>query len=433
MNLIGISINHRTAPIDLREAVHLSTDEITELTIILKEEIFTDGFILSTCNRTEIFGYPKKNFLNASEIIDQLLKFKPVKNIANSNFNKYFNCSAVKHLFMVASGIDSLIIGDSQILGQTKEAFQLSEDLSFTGTILKRLADTTIKVGRRAIKETNVSEGAVSVSYAAVQVVEKIFADLSTKSALVIGAGETGELAATHLFDKGVSRLAISNRTLSKANALASKLKADVVSFERLAENLHQFDIIFSATSADGFVIQQDVVKNAMRKRRGSPIVLMDIAVPRDIDPASRELENVFYNDIDSLNIIVSQNLKKREEEIPLVQNIIMDEMINFFSWFNTLDVVPAIKIVREFFEEMGSDELSKIKNKISEDDYLKVEDMTRRLIGRLLHNPIVKLRELAETGTNLQEAASHSLMIKTLFNLNGADKTKLNENSNED
>lgn len=428
MNLIGISINHRTADINLRETLHLSKDEITELIARLKHAYLSYGFILSTCNRTEIFGFTKDGGIDFQKLLDELLSYKKVGGLNSEHFDKFFSCAAVRHIFKVASGVDSQIIGDGQILGQAKESFQLSDDLNFSDSITRRIFDTAIKVGKRSIKETSIGEGAVTVSFAAVQVVEKIFSSLERKTALVIGAGETGELAATHLRDKGLEKLVISNRTLSRAEELAHKLKTEVLFFEDTADNLHQFDIIFSATSASNFIIRKEDIIKMMKRRKGLPVCIMDLALPRDIDPAVKELDNVFYNDIDSLNIIVNQNLLKRKAEVPKVESIIIEEMVNFFSWYNTLDVVPTIKAVREFFEFIGNDELEKIKNKVTQDDYSKIEDMTRRLLGRLLHNPTIKLKEIAETGKNPQNVAVNSYLLRNLFNLNGKQNNSREE-----
>lgn len=420
MNLIGISINHKTSPIEIRESVHLSRNEIVEFVPILKEA-FSDGVVISTCNRTEIFGLPISYTLSTNSIIENLLKYKPVAELKSEHFNKYFSCGAVKHLFNVASGIDSLVIGDSQILGQVKEAFEISEDMNFAGPVFHRLFETAIRVGKRTIKETGIGEGAVTISYAAVQVVEKIFAGLEKKSALVIGAGETGELAAMHLKDKGIGKIFISNRTTERAESLADKVNGEIIPFQSFKDHLHNFDIIISATSAENFIIAYKDIVNAMKKRKGAPIVLMDIAVPRDIDPEVRKVDNVFYHDMDSLKIIVDQNLQKRRSEIPHVEKIIMEEMIGFFGWYNTLEVVPTIKSLRNFFDQIRSDELDKIRNKVSEEDFLKVENMTRRMIGRLLHNPTINLRELAGNGNNIQKVAANSVILKELFNLDSA------------
>lgn len=417
MNFIGISLNHKTSPLEIREALHLNHDEIVNFVKKIKN-FLDEPVILSTCNRTEIFGFLNSNTLFNKPIINELISFKNLTNVKDEYFKTYFSCGAVKHLFSVSAGIDSMILGDSQILGQVKEAYEISYDLGLIGTISQRIYDAAIKVGKRAINETRIGEGAVTVSYAAVQVVEKIFSNLNKKSALVIGAGETGELAAIHLKDKGIKRIAISNRTLERAELLAEKVHGEIVPFQFLNEHLYDFDIIISATSSNNFIISFDDIKNATKKRKGSPLVLMDIAVPRDIDPKVREIDNVFYHDMDSLKVIVEQNLQKRKEQVPIIEKMILEEMINFFSWYNTLDIVPMIKAIRTFFEEIRNDELEKIKNKITEEDYVKIEDMTRRLIGRLLHNPTIKLREIAEKGMNVNEATSISLMLKQLFNL---------------
>lgn len=429
MNLIGISINHKTSPLELREAVHLTRDEIVEFIPTLRN-ILSDGVIISTCNRTEIFGFSHSHGLDTNPLIESLIAFKPNLGIKNEHFTKYFSCGAVKHIFSVAAGIDSLIIGDSQILGQVKEAFEISEDLDFSGTILRRVFDTATKVGKRAIKESTIGEGAVTVSYAAVQVVEKIFSSLDKKSALVIGAGETGELAAIHLRDKGVGKITISNRTIERAEKLAEKVHGEIIPFQFLNEQLNNYDIIISATSSDNFIVSLKDVQAAMKKRRGAPIVMMDIAVPRDIDPEVKKIDNVFYHDMDSLKIIVDQNMQKRKDQLPLVEKIIMEEMVGFFGWYNSLDVVPTIKTMRSFFEEIRKDELEKIKHKLSDEDFSKVEDMTRRMIGRLLHNPTIKLREYAETGSNIKEVTNNTVILKELFNLN-ENKNSVEEKKN--
>jgi len=289
---------------------------------------------------------------------------------------------------------------------------------------MHRVYETAMKVGKRVIKETSIGEGAVSVSYAGVQVIEKIFSPLERKNALIIGAGETGILAATHLRDKGIGKIAISNRTIEKAEKLAEKVQGEIIPFQHLKEHIHNYDIIISATSSPDLILTKNDIKEMMRKRKGETIVLMDIALPRDIDSEVRQIENVFYHDIDSLKVIVDQNVIKRRNEIPKALEIIMEEMHQFFGWVNTLEVVPVIKSIRDFFEEIRHDELEKLKNKVSEEDFSKFEDMTRRMMGRILHNPTIKLRELAESGTNIQDTLTHSIIVKDLFDL---DKKRKN------
>jgi len=423
MDILGISINHKTASIELRESLHLSVDEIKEFIPILKETVFLEGFILSTCNRTEIFGIPKRHNITYKDIQRCLLKFKHVDGLSSKHFLNYFSCSAVKHILEVASSINSLIVGDGQIHGQVKDAFYQSDELDFSKTIFHKLYEASVHVGKRSINETTIGQGAVTISFAAIKVLEKIFSSFESKNALVIGAGETGALAAVHLKEKGIGKLSIANRTLSKAKALAEKVNGGVIDFTSLKDSLENFDIIISATSSNKYIIEYDEIKLMMKKRKGTLACIMDIAVPRDIDPKVSELDGMFYNDIDSLNIIVNENVQKRENEIPLVNKIIMEEMTTFFKWSNTLDVVPTIKDFRDFFEEIRLDEIEKIKYKVHDYEFEKVDNMTKRIIGRILHHPTWNLKRLSETGTDYEEAKKHSDIIRELFNLNDRNK----------
>ena len=423
MNLLGISINHKTSSIELREALHLSKNEIIDLVPKLKEKLFSEGTIISTCNRTEIFGILKNEKYNYKDVQKILTEYKPISGISSDNFLNYFSCGAVRHLFKVASGIDSLILGDSQILGQVKESFELSNELDFSGTLMHRLYEVSMRVGKRSIHETMIGEGAVTVSFASVKVIEKIFSDFAAKSALIVGAGETGELAAIHLKDKGIGKLYITNRTKERAVKLAEKVNGEAISFDLYKDRLAEFDIIITATSSDTYILSYNDIKLMMRRRKGDICCIMDIAIPRDVDPKVKKLDGVFYNDIDSLNIIVDRNRKKRENEIPLINKIILEEMISFFSWYNTLNIVPTIKEFREFFEEIRNDEFNKIKNKLHPEEWEKVENMTKRLIGRVLHNPTTKLKQLSVKKDNFEESKKYSVVLRELFELNKKDK----------
>jgi len=425
MDIVGISINHKTAPIDLRETLHLSNDEVQEFIPILKENIFSEGFILSTCNRTEIFGIPKERKINYKDVQNSLLNLKHVDGLSPEHFQNYFSCGAVKHILEVSASINSQIVGDSQIHGQVKEAFNISENSGFSKTLMHKLYETAVRVGKRTITETRIGQGAVTISFAAIKVLEKIFSTFDRKSALVIGAGETGELAAIHLKDKGIGKLFITNRTRSKAENLAKKLKGNVIDFDSLKNSLEKFDIIISATSAENYILEYNDIKSMIKKRKGALTCIMDIAIPRDVDPKVAEMDGVFYNDIDSLNVIVSENLRKREKEIPIVNKIIMEEMTTFFKWYNSLDVVPTIKDFRDFFEEIRHDEIEKIKYKIHDYEFEKVDNMTKRFIGRILHYPTLNLKRLSETGIDYEAAKKYSEMIRELFNLNDSNKNK--------
>ncbi len=418
MNIIGISVNHNTCDLNLREAVYLNDDEKAELIYLLKDKYLKEGLVISTCNRTEIYGVTTLHNVTPKDLRDALLSVKPQIELREDNYLPFFLCSAVNHLLSVATGIDSLIIGDSQILGQVKDAFIFSEEHDFLKSVFHRLQLITLRTGKRAILETMIGRGAVSISYAAIKVIEKIYNDLETKTALIVGAGETGELAAIHLKDKNIKELAIANRTEERGKNLAEKVNGKYLHLHEFKNELHKYDIVISATSANDYILDYDDFSKAIKKRRGNPIVVMDIAIPRDINPKVKTIDEVFYQDIDSLKVIVENNLEKRKSEVPRVKEIITEEAVRFFSWFNTLSIIPTLKLFRDFFEEIRTDEMEKIRYKLNENQFEKVDKMTKRLIGRVLHNPTLHLRYLSENGNDYDKVAAYSQIIRELFKL---------------
>ena len=420
MQLLTVSINHKTAPVQLREALHLSDDEIREIINKAKSDFIKEGLLLSTCNRTEIYGIPVNSQITHHQLQNIIAENKNSISTSPENFQTFVSRDSLKHLFSVISGIDSLLIGDNQIFKQVKNAFAIAEEMQFAGFLMRRVFDSATRVGKRAISETAISEGAVTISYAAVQLIEKIFSNLSKKSALIIGTGETGEIAAKHLRDRGIGRLALTNRTFEKAEKLAADLNTAVFPFDTFKDHLHKFDIVISATSAEGMIISGGDVEAAMKKRNFASMVLMDIAVPRDIDPATKKIDYVFYNDIDSLNIIVEQNVTKRKDEIPKVEKIIDEELDSFFEWYNSLQSAPTIKNLRDHFDEIRAEEVEKNINKFSSEDREKLEIVTKRIINKILHHPTIELRKINDSGTGAEEAATKMGIIKSLF---GIDK----------
>ena len=425
MQLLTVSINHKTAPVQLREALHLSDDEVREIILKAKDNFIKEGLLLSTCNRTEIYGIPVNSQITHQQLQTVITESKNSTTTSPENFQTFISRESLKHLFSVISGIDSLLIGDNQIFKQVKNAFAIAEEMKFAGFLMRRVFDSAIRVGKRAISETAISEGAVTISYAAVQLIEKIFSNLSKKSALIIGTGETGEIAAKHLRDRGIGRLALTNRTFEKAEKLAADLKTAVFPFDTFKDHLHKFDIVISATSAEGMIISRSDVESAMKKRNFASMVLMDIAVPRDIDPATKKIDYVFYHDIDSLNIIVEQNVTKRKDEIPKVKKIIDEELDSFFEWYNSLQSAPTIKSLREHFDEIRAEEVEKNINKFSSEDREKLEIVTKRILNKILHHPTIELKKINESGTGAEEAATKMGIIKSLF---GIDKPEHKE-----
>jgi glutamyl-tRNA reductase len=429
MNIIAIAINHHTAPVELREALHLSDEEIRSSINEFKGKLLSEGLILSTCNRTEIYGVPIRKDITQKDIQDFLLNKKNADNIKENNFKLYSSKEALGHLFEVITGIDSMLIGDNQIYKQVKESFHISEEMHFSGFLMKRIFDHAVKAGKRAIHETEISEGAVTVSYAAVQLIEKIFSGLNKKSALIIGAGETGEIAAKHLREKNIGRLVITNRTIERAEKLATRLNAEILPYGIYKNSLHEFDIILSATTADSYILTKADLKGAMKKRNYNSMIVMDIAVPRDIEPTVKELEYVFYHDIDALSIIVEQNLQKRRGEIPKVKEIIREELNSFFSWYNSLEASPTIKVLRDKFEMIRAEEVEKNINRFSPEDREKLEVITKKIINKLLHNPTVELKKMMENGsTNPTDTAMKIHIIREIF---GIDKKQDPGNKN--
>ncbi len=424
MNLIALCINHHTAPVDIRESVFLQDDETRKFINNVKDKYLKEGLVLSTCNRTEIYGLPVDQKVTSQDIQNYLLEYKSRSGLNSEFFQHFISRNAIEHLFSVAAGIDSLLIGDNQIFKQVKTSFEVADEMHFTGFLMKRIFDAATRVGRRAITETSISEGAVTVSFAGVQLIEKIFSTLNKKSALVIGTGETGEIAAKHLRDRGIGRLALTNRTFEKAEKLANELNTAVFPFDSFKDHLHKFDIVISATSSEGLIITKADIENAMKKRNYGSMVLMDIAIPRDIDPATSKIDYVFYHDIDSLNIIVEQNLEKRKAEIPKVKAIINEEIDNFFNWYNSLEVAPTIKTLRDHFEFVRNEEVEKNINKFSEADREKLDILTKRIINKLLHHPTVELKKNSGNGTD-PEAAMRASIIRELF---GIDKKNTEE-----
>lgn len=422
MKLLSVSINHRTAPVELREAVYFTEAEIKSFIKEAKENLFKEGLVLSTCNRTEIYGVPQKEGITHFHIQDFLRQNKSVGGLKPEHFQNLSSQEAVKHLFNISTGIDSMLIGDNQILKQVKDSFQIASETHFAGFMMKRVFDAAIRAGKRAITETRISDGAVTVSYAAVQLIEKIFSNLNKKSALVIGAGETGEIAAKHLKVKNIGKLSITNRTAEKAITLAEKLNAEVLHFSDYINSLHKYDVLISATSSPEILLHKDVIEKTMQKRNYESMVLMDIAVPRDIDPETKKIDYVFYHDIDSLNIIVEQNLSRRKAEIPKVEKIVGEELASFFEWYNSLQAGPIIKSLRDLFEEIRAEEVEKNINRFSSDDKEKLEIVTKRIINKILHHPTTLLRKTGDNTLGADESASKIGIIRELFGIDKRD-----------
>ena len=429
MNLFSIGISHNTASVEVRERMWLSDAEIKEAIAKLKEKFFTECVLVSTCNRTELYGTAPGEEPDDATLRRFLIDFKNARGtVEESHFFRNVSEGAVNQLFKVASGIDSLVIGDIQILNQVKEAFNLAREMNATGPVMNRLMQASLHVGKRVRTETLICDGAVSVSYAAVELASKIFADLSRKSVLLIGAGETGELTLKHLVGKGIGQTKIANRTRENADALLGRLgvAGSVVDYENIVDALRSVDIVITSVNSPSYVVQPDDVYKVMKQRSNNPLFLIDIGVPRNINPAAKKIENVFLYDIDSLGAIVDKNLEKRKNEIPKVTAIIKEEMAEFSNWYNSLQVGPTIQDLRDSMESIRRQEVEKHINRFKAEDRELLELVTKRIVNKILHQPTTTLKQ-GTASNNGEEGDTLSRMntLRELFGLTRDAGTK--------
>lgn len=422
MNLVSIGINHRTAPLEVREKLWFSAEEMRSVLPAIRDRWFSECFLVSTCNRTEIYGIPSAAIGNPPAV-NNLGQYLIDAKSARSSVDKHHLYSlhstfAVNHLLRVASGVDSMVVGDVQILSQLKEGFNLAQDQKTIGIFLNRLVQSAYRVGKRARTESTIGEGAVSISYAAVELAGKIFDSLSKKSALLVGAGETGELTARHLTGKGIGRLLITNRTRSKAEDVVTSLGGTVVDFDELSDTMTEVDIVITSVESQQPMITASQLADVMRKRSHRPLFIIDIGVPRNVEPAANAIENVFLHDLDALLGIVDQNLEKRKSEIPLVNSIILEELKEFYAWYSSLEVNPTIADLHTHFEEIRQNEVAKNVNRFSSPNDRELLDLvTKRIVNKLLHHPTTMLKNGHEEPDEVKRKRIH--ILRTLFGLN--------------
>jgi glutamyl-tRNA reductase len=329
--------------------------------------------------------------------------------------------SAVEHLYKVASSLDSLVVGEAQILAQIKAAYHAAHENETTSVLLNRLFRDALGVGKRVRTETRIGENPVSVSSVAVEMVRHVFEDLEGRTVMLLGTGEMSELTATHLVSHGVNKFIVTNRTFSKAEEMAAGLGGTPVRFEEIADYLPMADIVISSTGAPHYVLHKGTVKKAMEKRHNRPIFFIDIAVPRDIEPGVNDVYNAFLYDIDDLNEVARENAAAREKEALKAEGIIEEEVTSFMHWLSSLDVVPTIMAMREMAEEIKEGEVAKalarFDGHLSDKDRNQIEAMASAIVNKILHSPTVELKHAAnERGGYLYVES-----MRRLFKLNGA------------
>jgi len=418
MRLQVVGLSHRTAPIELRECVDFARGGIdAALKALSVRGAAQESVILSTCNRAEVYAIIESD--TATETIGRFFsEYHQLDHRETAEHLYTLNGGeAARHLFRVAAGLASMVVGEPQILGQVKSAYTVASDLQLTGSILNRLFHSSFAVGKRVRSETGLGEGAVSVSYAAIALAKKIFGKLSGLGVLILGAGEMAKLTAIHLKAQQVRQMTIASRTLKAAEGLAARLDAKAVPWTDLDRALMSADIVVTATGATEPVLTGPQVEEVMRQRRNRPLFIIDIAVPRDIDAAVGDLEQVFLYNIDDLQSIVEENLSKRAAEVERAESIVNEEVTKFMAWQRSRSAVPTIVALRQRFETIRVSELQRLEGKLgalTPEARARVDDVTRLIVEKLLIEPTEQLKALPDEETQ----AAYTEAINRLFKL---------------
>jgi glutamyl-tRNA reductase len=421
-HIVLFGVNHKTADVEVRERLALSDSDPPALTLFSQHCSGEEVIFLSTCNRVELLAATRRPDQASDAFKGAWIKKAGVdRPTMDSSLYEYEGDKAIRHVFRVASSLDSMVVGEPQILGQLKDAYRLASEANTAGVVLNRLMHKAFSVAKRVRTETRIASHAVSISYAAVELAKKIFGDLAGKKAMLIGAGEMAELAAQHLISNGVNRVVVANRTLKRAVDLAKTLGGDAIALEEIEQALRDVDIVISSTGAPGIILTESQVRNAMRPRRHRLLFFIDIAVPRDIAPEVNNIGNVYLYDIDDLKGVVEINKAEREKEATKAERIVEEEVIKFLTWLESLDIVPVIQELQKKAEEVRQQELARSQSalrNLAADQQKAIDVLTRSIVQKILNDPIMCLKK--ETGDD----AGRDLLDVTrrLFRLNGRD-----------
>lgn len=419
MSIIVVGLNHRTADIEMRERFAFPGEKLAEgLKELLSIEEIREGIILSTCNRVEVYCVIFDPADGEREIKTFLSDFHnvPLEKLELILYT-YKKEDAVRHVFRVASSLDSMVLGEPQILGQIKDAYSKSLVLNTTGVILNRLIKKAISVAKKVRTETRIGENAVSISYVAVELAKKIFADIHVRTSMLLGAGDMAELAARHLLKSGVKGITVANRTYERAVELAAELKGTAVKWEDFLKEMLYTDIVICSTGASGYVFTDEQARRLMKERRHKPIFIIDISVPRNIDPAVNEIDNIYLYNIDDLQDIVDSNILERRKEAEAAEGIVGKAVESFLAWEKSLEAVPTIVEIKERMEVIRKEELEKIMNKLngmSEREIKIVEALTASIVNKILHPSLSVLKEEIDP----ENRATYIYLARRLFGL---------------
>jgi len=417
--IINVGMNHETAPVELRECLASQPDSTVKMLASMRNlECIKEGLFLSTCNRvealltTEAPEEAKKSVISLMSGLGGI----PEESFSRSLYT-FEDMDAVTHIFRVASSLDSMVVGEPQILGQIKEAYAQATRQKTSGVVLNRLMHKAFHVAKRVRTETGVCEAAVSVSYAAVELAKKIFHVLDGKKVLLIGAGEMAELAVKHLIANGVRSIVVANRTFERAIQIAELFNSSPVSFEEIPSQLVEADIVLTSTASPEYIITYEQVRNSLRKRRSRPLFFIDIAVPRDVEPEVNVLENVYVYDIDDLKNVIGLNLAQRKQEAIKAERVVQEEVVKFEKWLKTLAVVPTIISLRQKAEAIVQTELKKSNSVLRQLTPAQEEalyTLTRSITEKVLNDPILYLKKKADRHT----VNGYIDVTRKLFNL---------------
>jgi glutamyl-tRNA reductase len=424
MKIAVVGLNHKTADVELREKLAFNGPKLEEGLRKIKEiPSIRETVIISTCNRVEIYLHVQDVEKAYAAIKDFFVEYFEIRRDSlDTALYLHKDMAAVKHIFRVASSLDSMVVGEPQILGQLKDAFDFALEKKATGVLLNRLLKKSISVAKRVRTETRIAENAVSISFAAVELAKKIFTDLAGKSFMLLGAGEMAELAARHMMNNGVQDIIVANRTYERGCELSREFNGRAIRFEDFPVELVHTDIVICSTGASTFVLRKEHMQKVMKERKQKPVFIIDISVPRNVDPGINDMDNVYLYDVDDLQGVVDSNISERQKEAAKAEAIVEDEIETFRKWMLTLNSVPTVIALRERAEAIRKDELERFFNRfpsLGEKERKAIEGMAGAIINKLIHAPTVALKNDAEDKDML------IALIKRLYDLNGEGDEK--------
>ena len=405
MSIVLVGVNHKTAPVEVRELLAFSDEACTDgLRRLVDGEIVREGLIVSTCNRVEILSATTNEQLESgTERITQFLDGgrRLPQDFLNQHIYSHRDEEAVRHLFRVASSLDSMVVGEPQVLGQVRHAYSLAVEAGTAGRVLNRLVHHTFRVAKRVRTETGIAANAVSISYMAVELGKKIFDSLKGHTVLLIGAGEMAELSARHLLNAGAARLLITNRTEDAANRLAREFGGTAAPFEELERTLAEADVVICSTGSPTYVVTEEMIRKSRERRRNRPMCLIDISVPRNIDPNAGHVSNVFVFDIDDLESVISSNIREREREAERAELIVQSEVMQFQQSLRLMDVGPTIGALRQKLQDVARTEFERQRKRLgplSPDQEAAVEQLLMATVNKISHPVLNQMRRFYET-----------------------------------